>query len=55
MLKRRVVSDDERAAAEAVQRAYEQSVKSECRPGIRGRCGIPGCPRCDPPEPAEKD
>lgn len=21
-----------------------------CRPGHRGRCGLPDCPRCNPPQ-----
>lgn len=47
MLKPRVISDEERARAAEIAAA---PVVSECRPGIRGRCGIQGCPRCDPPQ-----
>lgn len=53
MLKRRFISDEERAAAEAIA-AAPQPV-SDCRPGIRGRCSIPGCPRCDPSEPEQPE
>jgi hypothetical protein len=45
MMKRRIVSDEERALAE--ERAKAQPV-SDCRPGIRGVCGREDCPRCRP-------
>jgi hypothetical protein len=53
MLKRRIISEEERAAAEAI--ASAPAPISDCRPGIRGRCSIPGCPRCDPPADAGGD
>lgn len=56
MLKRRTPepTDAERELAAAITAAGPPV--SDCRPGIRGRCSIPGCPRCDPPaqEPESK-